>query len=59
MFIKSIKRLKRYVAHYEILWHRVQLHNELSALEYLLQRQASYYMKVKKVSSVTRFLFQV
>ena len=31
-------RLKRYVAHYEILWHRVTLRNEFSALEYLIQR---------------------
>ena len=32
------KRLKRYVAHYEILWHRVTLRYEFSALEYLIQR---------------------
>ena len=35
---QKYKRLKRYVAHYEILWHRVMLCNEFSALEYLIQR---------------------
>ena len=35
---QKYKRLKRYVAYYEILWHRVTLRNEFSALEYLLQR---------------------
>ena len=35
---QKYKRLKRYVAHYEILWHRVTLRYELSALEYLIQR---------------------
>ena len=35
---QKYKRLKRYVAHYEILWHRVTLRNEFSALEYLIQR---------------------
>ena len=32
---QKYKRLKRYVAHYEILWHRVTLRNEF---EYLIQR---------------------
>ena len=32
---KKYKRLKRYVAHNDILWHRVTLRNEFSALEYL------------------------
>ena len=35
---QKYKRLKRYVTHYEILWHRVTLRNEFSALEYLIQR---------------------
>ena len=35
---QKYKRLKRYVAHYEILWHRVTLRYEFSALEYLIQR---------------------
>ena len=35
---QKYKRLKRYVAHYKILWHRVTLRNEFSALEYLIQR---------------------
>ena len=35
---QKYKRLKRYVAHYEILWHRVPLRYEFSALEYLIQR---------------------
>ena len=35
---QKYKRLKRYVAHNEILWHRVTLRNEFSALEYLIQR---------------------
>ena len=35
---QKYKRLKRYVAHYEILWYRVTLRNEFSALEYLIQR---------------------
>ena len=33
---QKYKRLKRYVTHYEILWHRVTLRNEFSALEYLI-----------------------
>ena len=37
---QKYKRLKRYVAHNEILWHRVTLRNEFSALEYLIQRYA-------------------
>ena len=35
---QKYKRLKRYVAHYEIFWHIVTLRNEFSALEYLIQR---------------------
>ena len=35
---QKYKRLKRYVAHNEILWHRVTLRNEFSAFEYLIQR---------------------
>ena len=35
---QKYKRLKRYVSHYEILWHSVTLRNEFSALEYLIQR---------------------
>jgi len=35
---QKYKRLKRYVAHHENLWHRVTLRNELSALECLIQR---------------------
>ena len=35
---QKYKRLKRYVAHYEILWHRVTLRYEFSALEFLIQR---------------------
>ena len=35
---QKYKRLKRYVAHYKILWHRVTLRNEFSALEYHIQR---------------------
>ena len=35
---QTYKRLNRYVAYYEILWHRGTLHNEFSALEYLIQR---------------------
>ena len=35
---QKYKRLKRYVAHYKILWHRVTLRYEFSALEYLIQR---------------------
>ena len=34
---QKYKRLKRYVAHYEILWYRVTLHYEFSTLEYLIQ----------------------
>ena len=34
---QKYKRLKRYVAHYAILWHRVKLRNECSALQYLIQ----------------------
>ena len=37
-FHQKYKRLKHYVTHYEILWHRVTLRNEFSALEYLIQR---------------------
>ena len=35
---QKYKRLKRYVAYYENLWHRVTLRNKFSALEYLIQR---------------------
>ena len=35
---QKYERLKRYVAHYAILWYRVTLRNEFSALEYLIQR---------------------
>ena len=35
---QKFKRLKRYVAHYEMLWHGVTLRYEFSALEYLIQR---------------------
>ena len=40
-------------AHYEILWHRVMLHNEFSALEYLIQREALVNVSETTVSSVT------
>ena len=33
---QKYKCLKRYVAQYDILWHRVTLRNEFSALEYLI-----------------------
>jgi len=36
--LQKYLRLKRYVAHYEILWYRVALRNEFFALEYLIQR---------------------
>ena len=35
---QKYKRVKRHVAHYQILWHRVTLRNECSAFEYLIQR---------------------
>ena len=33
---QKYKRLKRYVAYYENLWHRVTLRNKFYALEYLI-----------------------
>ena len=56
MKIKQIRPkmcLKCYIAHYEILWHRVMLCNEFSALEYLIQRYALVNVIEKTESSVT------
>ena len=45
---QKYKRLKRYISHYEILWHSVPLRNKISALEYLIQRQALVNVSEKK-----------